>query len=501
MDVSAKAVRMMLLLIVVLAVSLAPVSVLAVDAAPSVLIRQTVSDLPKTTMFVDFTDQPDGGQPLKDIKPEQLKVTIGSKGAVIEQVQPFAKTADGIGYVLLLDVSTSDSMSAESFSQLKSEIKDWLGGLDRKHKVSLVTFGDKATVAQDFTADRNLVGSALDKLSQTDPQAYLFDGLLAALEQANRADSTLPVRRAVIAFSDGQRDVEGNKNKELFEKELNENSIPFYMTGYYQDEPDDKAQESLNTLANYARESRGEYTQQASTAGFAEVFADVKNSLNDSYKLTLNCEACTGDNRNQSHVVELTYKGKNAFNAMNVMVKPKATDENGGGSLFSNPFFWGAVIAGLLLLVPLVILLRRKGSPRASVELDDDDSFEPPPPPMFKEPETAFEPPAPPPVIPSGPSKKIRLVVTNDDDGPTFEKDLAPKLSIGRGKTNEIVLDDNQVSSKHCELVLEDGAVRINDLGSTNGTAVNGVTIHGTRKLESGDVLTIGRIRLRILFS
>jgi predicted component of type VI protein secretion system len=84
--------------------------------------------------------------------------------------------------------------------------------------------------------------------------------------------------------------------------------------------------------------------------------------------------------------------------------------------------------------------------------------------------------------------------------GPGLDKEIYHRLGIGRGKANDIVLDDNQVSTNHCELVLENGEIRINDLRSTNGTWVNGVTIYGSRKLETGDVLTIGRVKLRILF-
>lgn len=52
-----------------------------------------------------------------------------------------------------------------------------------------------------------------------------------------------------------------------------------------------------------------------------------------------------------------------------------------------------------------------------------------------------------------------------------------PSVSIGRGSQNEVVLDDDSVSTTHARLEYEHGAWRITDLGSTNGTFVEGVRL------------------------
>ena len=56
--------------------------------------------------------------------------------------------------------------------------------------------------------------------------------------------------------------------------------------------------------------------------------------------------------------------------------------------------------------------------------------------------------------------------------------DLAqPRSSVGQQPTNDVVLADPTVSRFHCEILLDDGAARIRDLESRNGTWVDGTRV------------------------
>ena len=63
---------------------------------------------------------------------------------------------------------------------------------------------------------------------------------------------------------------------------------------------------------------------------------------------------------------------------------------------------------------------------------------------------------------------------------------------IGRLAESDVVVADPGVSRRHAEVRKEDGRFVISDLGSTNGTLVNGASI-GERTLEEGDRISIGR--------
>lgn len=70
--------------------------------------------------------------------------------------------------------------------------------------------------------------------------------------------------------------------------------------------------------------------------------------------------------------------------------------------------------------------------------------------------------------------------------------------SVGRHDDCLIRIRSSQVSRRHCE-VFEDGSgLILRDLGSANGTYVNGKRVLGQQSLKPGDVLTIGGVTLRV---
>lgn len=75
---------------------------------------------------------------------------------------------------------------------------------------------------------------------------------------------------------------------------------------------------------------------------------------------------------------------------------------------------------------------------------------------------------------------------------------LKPITSIGRAKSSAIVLDDGYVSTEHALLVQRGGQWWLEDLGSRNGTLLNGVELAETAVVSAGDVITIGGTALKV---
>src|ERR1700725_7574 len=69
-----------------------------------------------------------------------------------------------------------------------------------------------------------------------------------------------------------------------------------------------------------------------------------------------------------------------------------------------------------------------------------------------------------------------------------------PILVIGRSRDCDIALACPSVSGRHCELQFRDGAWWVRDLGSKNGTAVNGIK-RPEQRIGPDDVLSVGRQR------
>lgn len=95
-----------------------------------------------------------------------------------------------------------------------------------------------------------------------------------------------------------------------------------------------------------------------------------------------------------------------------------------------------------------------------------------------------------------------RLVVEDGGESPaligrTFQ--LKPFTTVGRHHECNISLDEPFLSAQHAEIRYADGAWWVHDLGSTNGTYINGTPIQGPTDIEPGDVVQFGRVKLRLV--
>jgi hypothetical protein len=70
--------------------------------------------------------------------------------------------------------------------------------------------------------------------------------------------------------------------------------------------------------------------------------------------------------------------------------------------------------------------------------------------------------------------------------------DLSRGATLGRGETADIRLEDTFASSQHARLVPQGDVMVLEDLGSTNGTYLNGEPLRGPQPLHVGDSIRIG---------
>jgi adenylate cyclase len=75
-------------------------------------------------------------------------------------------------------------------------------------------------------------------------------------------------------------------------------------------------------------------------------------------------------------------------------------------------------------------------------------------------------------------------------------KELLPHNTLGRHPNNTMQILDRIVSKEHCHIDLVDGQYVLKDLGSLNGTFINGERLHGEQPLHPGDEVTLGSTRL-----
>jgi hypothetical protein len=94
-----------------------------------------------------------------------------------------------------------------------------------------------------------------------------------------------------------------------------------------------------------------------------------------------------------------------------------------------------------------------------------------------------------------GLAREIVEVVTKDG---SFPLEGRGPWTVGRSQENDIVIPDPNVSRKHARLTRSDNGYVVEDLGSTNGTLLDGAPIDRER-IESGDELTFGQSTARFV--
>jgi hypothetical protein len=147
-----------------------------------------------------------------------------------------------------------------------------------------------------------------------------------------------------------------------------------------------------------------------------------------------------------------------------------------------------------LVARPRVRLLADEAVPRGDVRVaanvvDDEGGRRQPDQPMPESSDTmVFTRPG---AVADDRAPRVFLLV-RQDGGDAVQFDLGgPLISIGRASDNDLIVDDPQVSRHHCQLKLQHGAYALADLGSRNGSWVNGHQVNEVA-LGPGDRIRIG---------
>ncbi len=74
-----------------------------------------------------------------------------------------------------------------------------------------------------------------------------------------------------------------------------------------------------------------------------------------------------------------------------------------------------------------------------------------------------------------------------------------PEFIIGRGDNAQLKPNSDLVSRNHCQLKIENGKLLIRDMGSRNGTYVNGSRLEAAHEAKVGDTLRVGRLQFEVL--
>ncbi|HET9455492.1 MAG TPA: adenylate/guanylate cyclase domain-containing protein [Gemmatimonadaceae bacterium] len=91
----------------------------------------------------------------------------------------------------------------------------------------------------------------------------------------------------------------------------------------------------------------------------------------------------------------------------------------------------------------------------------------------------------------------MRLKLTSADNLQTFELKTNAPMVVGRAPTSDIPVFDPTISRRHAELLANDKALQVKDLGSSNGTFLNGARVESCT-VNVGDTITFGKVAFKL---
>ena len=229
-----------------------------------------------------FEAKDENGNRILNLTEQNVNLFSGSNKFEITQILPFKITDEKIAYVFLIDISSSVGKS--QFAAICEAISIWIDKMERGDKAAVVTFGDKVTVASDFTGDKAKLKQLVTGLTNSDSSTQLYGGLVKAAEMLRISEAGLPDRRSAVIFTDGKNGSTSTYTKNEAVNAVTGSHAPFYAASFTA-----VSKETGGSLADFGavmRQSGGDLYEIKSDGTIFEIFDEIYNQISDIYIAT-----------------------------------------------------------------------------------------------------------------------------------------------------------------------------------------------------------------------
>lgn len=396
--------------------------------------------------------------------------------------------------LLLIDLSPGPQNGrAETFAHEKALIGDFIAMLPATEPVAIYGFNQQLELLEDFTTDKAALLDTVQGLelkgTNTRIATFVADAVSVLAEQDDA------ILRNLVLVSDGQE--EGSEPVgEAVSAALKANVSISAIGSFWRRVGSAETAAGMDFLDKLTGATSGLAAQailrraEASSEAVTDFAADYTDALltsglilpqdaprNSRISLVLREPIIGRDGEFRDVEIEVSYLPEGETPAEVPEEEPVVKD-----TIFGLPTLYVYLGAGLLALLALFgvafALMKRGGAPEEAEEIEEvvEDSA----------PVVAPPPPAQAYLVLSDSNRRIAIA--------------APRINVGRGGANEIVIEDESISRLHAQIHRNrDGGFSITDMDSLNGTFVNGDRVRGTMALNPGDTVAFGRVATRLI--
>jgi VWFA-related protein len=493
-------------------------------------VSQVVDTPPTLTVFVN-NDEIDSRIGNKSAgQNSQYLAALSNKQLNVSSVDSFLRD-DGVAIVIAVDVSAS--LGKKNFLEIKNGLIAFLSTLKSKDQVALIAIGSGVRVLHEFTDDLALLRRQIDALEADAPETALYEAILVAQDLAAKKQTGLPMRRAVLVVTDGIDDSAKGYGKEEALKKIALGEAPVFSVGITALTGKANQRIAIKALAQISRESGGQFEEKGASALFPSL-KRMMASIGSVKVLKADCSECEHDGVVRRLQVSYIKDNEKISESRDIrlmaLTTPAPTLPSATASASTSasasvlppeplpPKIDMDLVIGMAILLILLVAIgatyyfykkqkadekkareakeaaERLKSTEAELKKKKDDS----PTMGFVSAEAVIIGVVQNPNQVPGSGRAITIDITGRGKQVVY---LSREIGIGRASANDInTEDDIESSSEHASIYEYKGKVMVRDLGSANGTYLNGTRIATPEPLSDGDWIVVGRTEIRIYF-
>lgn len=468
---------------------------------------------------------------ISEVKPDST-IQIGNTICPPEQttVAKFSDLDISMRTIVLID--NSKSIPDKNHADIQEILSEMIADAMETEQFKIGTISNELTWLCDYTNDHEMLNSVVKGIVYCDQDTYLSDMLYEVMTELGQEDTYACTR--ILIISDGADDKYIGYTNEEIRSRIEENAYSVYCIGI----PAKNNSDELETMFSFSRAAKTEYFLLDGTISNEEIVDELLLDQNGiCLKITPDESLKDGGDKNillklntPEGSVELVAHAEMPFGTGTVELENETAEKEDERNMeevlptlsVSNhaeeekdsnaePYPWifagaGAAMALALVFVIFVFLKKKDSSEKNKIERKDVSSEKIPEPQKIE----------PKPTKDTQISSQVKeedevkplwthyyLKLKNlDKPNLVYKVPMKDKIHIGR-EHGEILIDDNEVSRKHCVVILRESLLYIKDTGSDghgskNGTYYENVRIHDETPIVSGGKIRIGSCNYQI---
>lgn len=420
----------------------------------------------------------------------EVSCQIGNVPVDTEGICPISELDVPMQTIILLDNSLS--IPAEQRDQIKTILENVVGNRMPGEQFTIGTVAQDVQYLCHAESDYLQLKKVIDELSYKEQETHLTDGLYKVLDELEKnQDGTM---KRIILVADGADHKKIGYTYDEVAEAVRQAGYPIYVIGCGEKIEGENTQ--LENLFALSRLTTGSVFYLPQVDEIMEMVSQLAD-WNQAVQITVNlpAEVCDGSEKMLRAVA-----GENTYTVPLVMPFAAAQNKSGIPDIPLKLLYPAAgLVVVIALAVAAVLIMRRRGGRKDGFERLAEHPH--PVPSEVGKTELVDEEVRKTQAVWDDDTPGRRLILCDlKDPSRRLEVPLQGKITIGRDPAicTAVVGYDASVARHQCDIYEKDGRVMIQNQSKTNITMLNGQKMPSESALESGAVLKMGRVQMRV---